>query len=62
MPNFFAEVRFSPGIIPCGSGGSTFKTTIIKSGSDFERRNVARTEYLFEGDIGRSAAGQDTGM
>lgn len=36
----FAEVRFLSSIIPRGSGGITFKNTVVKSGGDFESRNI----------------------
>lgn len=52
LNNPFAEIRFDPGIVPRGVGGISYKTTIIRSYVDHERRNIARAEWLFEGDIG----------
>lgn len=52
MPNSFTEVRFDPGIVPRGKGNLIYKTTIIRTNRDFEKRNVNQEEYLFEGDIG----------
>lgn len=52
MVNSSVEIRFDPDIIPKGIGDPVYKTTIIRSDFDFEKRNIARAEWLYEGDIG----------
>lgn len=52
MSNLFTEIRFDPGVIPKGTGGYTFSTSIVRTHFDAERRNCARPDWLFKGDFG----------
>ena len=52
MSNPFIETRFDPSVIPKGLGGIVYKTTVVRTGTDLEKRNINQSEYLFEGDFG----------